>query len=668
MKCVQARWNVVCLALAVVGTVSSQEPARNEPAIAEVAAGTRKVAHAAWWGFDADDSTAALQAAINSGAEKVVVEKMPSPWIVGPIELAGDQEVFFEPGAVVLAKKGEFRGTGDCLFTAWNKSNLRLTGPGATLRMHRSDYDSPDYRKAEWRHALSLRGCTDVTVTGLTLAESGGDGIYLGAGRGGEPNRGVTIRGVVCDRNYRQGISVITAENLLVEDCTLRNTAGTPPAAGIDFEPNAPTERLVNCVMRRCVIEDNQGYALHIYAAMLDGTSTPVSIRVEECVTRGKNALSASVITSCGEAGPVKGSIEFVDCRFEDEGRAGLRIGSKPPSGAALRFVRCTVADLAEPPQIASPIVFSTGHGDREGTGGVEFADFTIRNKTARPPMKFDDALGSRLVGVTGTLIIEQADRPTVYRLDQALVDRWFPFDPLLAVRPVMLEGLRLEPADAATPRSDGPLTPHRVRDEATFVLFAGQDDSVSYRLAYEQVGRYSGNPLEVRVIDPAGRQTPGPAIELGQQAEARFTAAQPGLYQIECRPGQNTARMVSCSHPVSIAGPQGSIHLLGTTGGFSFWAPAGPREFGLRVKGEGDAERVSARLLDASGRELWAQADVAEPQSFLARRDESVPSEVWRNRPTQGVLEDCYLEFHGLPALLALRGDGVLRPADSPP
>jgi len=31
----------------------------------------------------------------------------------------------------------------------------------------------------------------------------------------------MVIRDVVCDRNYRQGISVISAENLLIERCVL---------------------------------------------------------------------------------------------------------------------------------------------------------------------------------------------------------------------------------------------------------------------------------------------------------------------------------------------------------------------------------------------------------------------------------------------------------------
>ncbi len=42
--------------------------------VAKVASGELKEARASWWGFDKDDSTAYLQAAITSGVERLVVE------------------------------------------------------------------------------------------------------------------------------------------------------------------------------------------------------------------------------------------------------------------------------------------------------------------------------------------------------------------------------------------------------------------------------------------------------------------------------------------------------------------------------------------------------------------------------------------------------------------
>ena len=75
--------------------------------------------------FRSRDSTRALQAAINSGAAKVIVDNLGKPWIVDPITLGGDQELFFEKGTEVLAKKGSFKGTGDSLFRAVSSGTSR---------------------------------------------------------------------------------------------------------------------------------------------------------------------------------------------------------------------------------------------------------------------------------------------------------------------------------------------------------------------------------------------------------------------------------------------------------------------------------------------------------------------------------------------------------------
>ena len=92
---------------------------KNPAAVAEVLAGKRTVANAAWWGFNEKDSTAALQAAIDSGVEKLFIPNMGEDWIVEPLFLNKDnQEIIFEAGVVVMARKGSFKGPNDSLFTA----------------------------------------------------------------------------------------------------------------------------------------------------------------------------------------------------------------------------------------------------------------------------------------------------------------------------------------------------------------------------------------------------------------------------------------------------------------------------------------------------------------------------------------------------------------------
>lgn len=642
------------------------QPAANPQAVADVATGKCKVAQASWWGFDAQESTAALQAAIDSRAEKVIVDKMPGPWIVNRIRLRDNLELVFQPGVEVLAKKGAFLGTGDSLFSAAGKKNIKLIGPGATLRMRRADYDGPEYKHAEWRHVLCFHACTGITVCGLTLAESGGDGIYIGAGSGGAPCKDVVIRDVVCDRNYRQGISVISAENLLIERCVFKDTAGTPPAAGIDFEPNDAKECLVNCVMRDCVIENNQGLALHVYARAFDASTRPMSLRIENCVTRGTNARSASIITSCGAKGSVGGLIELVNCRFEDTGTSGMVIGSKSPRGPKLRLVRCTFAENAEQSKLAAPISLETRPDDLDALGGIELADVTIRDRLGRPPVKYNNAAGVPVVDLTGTLVVEHQGRNTTYRLDAATIDKLIPLDRALRVRPWLLAQTAWA-SPPGGPWTGGKLPSHRLRNQALYLLSARQGEKVEFRLASHCVGRKSGKPVAIEVESPDAKPVLRAKLELATESEFSFVAGQTGVYRLACDAGSHAVRLTASSHRAVMAGPRGPIHFISTTGDLYFLVPAGVEQFAVRCWGEGDLERVSAAVCDASGKRVWQQANISSSQSFQMERKPASVDEVWRvslARPTQGVLEDHYVELRGVPPVIGFSPSGLLRPA----
>ena len=381
------------LAISVILTATAYASViKDQKAIEEVTSGKRKEAKASWWGFDPVDSTEALQAAINSGASKVIVEDMGSPWIVDKIQLESNQEVFFEKGVVVIAKKGSFKGKGDCLFNAILKENIILNGYGATLKMHKADYTGDGYEKAEWRHVLTIRSCSNIKVYGLTLAESGGDGIYLGVSKAGVTNKDIHIKDVICDANHRQGISVITARNLLIENCVLKNTSGTAPMAGIDFEPNRADEELVNCVMRNCITENNAGDGYEFYLRNLNGNSTDVSIRLENCRSIGDNSFVRYVINNGSGDVPVKGLTEFINCSFENSRNAGIIIGDKPAWAGRVRFVKCVISNPAKDNPKRSPIIFNSRQNATEDIGGVDFVDCVIHDPLERAPINFESS------------------------------------------------------------------------------------------------------------------------------------------------------------------------------------------------------------------------------------------------------------------------------------
>jgi hypothetical protein len=389
------------------------------------AAGQERV-KASSYGFSREDATAAVQAAIDSGAKQVTVPYMGAPWIIRPVKLRGDLELIFEPGVLVLAKRGEFKGRGDTLFTAMDARNLIIRGYGATLRMWKSDYQKPPYEKAEWRMGISIRGCRNVLIEGLRIESTGGDGVYIDGGGTMKWSEDVTVRNVTMHDNHRQGMSVISAVNLLVENCVFSSTSGTPPEAGIDLEPDAPDQRLVNCVIRNSVFENNSGHAILIYLRPLDRTSAPVSIRFENChsrmgspgmaredfkdiAQRGWAGMSVGAVKDEGPAG----LIEFINCTSENTGKEGARIYDKSARGVRVRFVNCSWKspwvsahrDAAEP---RVPVLIQQRRPEiTKQAGGIDFENCHVYDAVARPAVLFDEDRGEAgLADVTGRITL----------------------------------------------------------------------------------------------------------------------------------------------------------------------------------------------------------------------------------------------------------------------
>jgi len=637
----------------------------NEKAIEEVKQGKRKVAYASWWGFDPEDATEALQAAIDSGAPKVVVENMGRPWIVSrTINLRSNQEIVFEKGVIVEAKKGAFLGKGDCLFLAALQRNITIIGYGAVLRMRKLDYTQPPYEKAEWRHALSIRSCENVRVFGLTLASSGGDGIYLGVAKRGVPNSNIHIKDVVCVDNYRQGISVISAENVLMENVVMRDTSGTPPMAGIDFEPNDPTEVLSNIVMRNCVVQNNSGDGFAFYLHNLNSASRPISIRLEGCRSIG-NRRSVSISVGNSKEKTVNGVIEFVDCKFEGSEGAGIYIAQKPPFGCKVRFVKCEISDAALKQVTQSPIMFASARGNFEPIGGVEFIDCVVRDKVERLPMAFFNPAGVELTDVIGTLTLIRDGRATKFELTRELINEWFPQQAFKVFPKFEVKGAKFVPLfpDAKFPQ--GVSSTARLRGVAEFLVWANAGEKVAFTLKVLPVGKVEVRPAKLAITTPSGKVIGMKDAVAERDNDYEFVADETGAFRITCNAGNATVTLSKCTHRFCLFASEGTFHFLGTVGEFFFLVPKGVREFGVKVMGGDGTELVKVTVRDGVGRVVAERDNIALWQFAITRENEE-SDEIFSikfERPSIGILEDFFVQLQGIPPLLAPVKEALLKP-----
>lgn len=132
------------------------------------------------FGFDPLDSTRYIQAALDSGARTVVIDRQQDPWVVCPLFARSNSEIVLEEGVELVAKRGAFKLVrGNSLFSLEGVTNVivRGLGSGATMRMWKKDYQTAPkcgIRRAAWsRRHRALTDCFRCLAKGRRRRASG---------------------------------------------------------------------------------------------------------------------------------------------------------------------------------------------------------------------------------------------------------------------------------------------------------------------------------------------------------------------------------------------------------------------------------------------------------------------------------------------------------------
>ena len=287
--------------------------------------------------FDPKDATGALQTAVKSGAPKIWVPNRGTPWLINTVWLASNQEILFEKGVVIESKPGSGFYEDGQLFKGASLRNVTLKGYGATLKMRRDLFASgKPYKLSEHRHAVVIYASQNVKILGLTIKDAGGDGIMIGGLTHSSYNKGVLIKDVLITNAYRNAISVISAENLTIDNAVLINTNGTSPQEGLDFEPDHEKQRIVNFAVRNCVIMNNKRLGISFpVSGLLTATKRergiPITGVIENCTVcnNGYHAWGGGVDKEWGDGLFMKWHLDSVKVRnnlFVNNAGAGFLV------------------------------------------------------------------------------------------------------------------------------------------------------------------------------------------------------------------------------------------------------------------------------------------------------------------------------------------------------
>ena len=125
-----------------------------------------------------------------------------------------------------------------------NCSNIHISGNGTI----EGDKDTHTGATGEWGMGININNCNGVIIENITIKQCWGDCIYIGTN-----SKNVKIFNCFLSESRRQGISVTSASEVIIDNCTISNISGTDPQSAIDLEPNA-NEIITNVIIRNITV------------------------------------------------------------------------------------------------------------------------------------------------------------------------------------------------------------------------------------------------------------------------------------------------------------------------------------------------------------------------------------------------------------------------------
>lgn len=154
-------------------------------------------------------------------------------------------------------------------------SNVNVIG--GTVLGERNQHLAPAVKESQYGYGVSIVSSQHVVIEGVTARDLWGDGFYVGGGTPTTPSIDVKFCSVIADNVRRNGISITSVNEAVVQDSIFQNTNGANPQAGIDLEPNAG-ETVQNVQVVRSQFLDNAHAGIEFYGNAINSKILNVTI------------------------------------------------------------------------------------------------------------------------------------------------------------------------------------------------------------------------------------------------------------------------------------------------------------------------------------------------------------------------------------------------------
>ena len=293
------------------------------------------------------------------------------------------------PGLTIIKQHPSATGVNACTIQASGRSNVTI----ADLTVDGS-LELWGAVATEWKHCIDARAVTGLKLMNVTCRNAKGDGLYIGRLTTAHSSD-VSAFNLVCDANYRNGLSIIDLSDGRFVQCQFINQAGTAPQDGVDIEPNSNADRVQDVRFVNCTMSDNVGDGIGIVG--YPGGEEQAGQKFVSCAVRRNDRNGVLLYGTMG--------VEFAGTDFIDNGASGVwfqsgaitdttiiggtiarngtyGIGCQPVAGSTVKNTRVTGTNIYD----NGGVTPGTYHGmlwDTVGSANLSIDGLTITNVTS---------------------------------------------------------------------------------------------------------------------------------------------------------------------------------------------------------------------------------------------------------------------------------------------
>ena len=288
---------------------------------------------------DGTDETTAFQNILNAsiGKRLYIPLQQGSNYLTGQLIIPSNIIIEFQPGVLFKATDDLIQTDPgfEALFRLEGSENVTIYANNAVFYMNKSAYSG------EHNHIFMINGAKNVSIYDANANDSGGDGFYIsGFNTSRKHSENVKLIRCKANNNRRQGLSIISVNGLIVDDCDFGNTDGTSPMAAIDIEPEHYTDYLSDIKINNCRAKNNTGVGYIIALDRLPLT-VEVSIEFNNCLAYG-NARGYRIDSVKDNS---KGKITFINCESKNSKFNGWYESDTSSTGISKTFINCNSID-----------------------------------------------------------------------------------------------------------------------------------------------------------------------------------------------------------------------------------------------------------------------------------------------------------------------------------